>query len=206
MPEDTLQCFNFDIDAIVTPIDADILRTVLIQSNYDKEKLQFLYDGFTQGFRLGYEGPKDVQLTSNNLRFRVGNKYDLWHKIMLEVQAKRLCGPYESIDQIPFPGDGSATGWIQAPCGLVAKANNKTRLINHHSYPYGSSLNDGIPDECSRVTYQDLQDAIKITLDILDKNPQAEVHYSKLDGKNALEFYLSILMIGVGRCSRLRTH
>lgn len=57
----------------------------------------------------------DRKITSNNLHFRVGNKFDLWHKIMLEVGAKRYCGPYNSIEEIPFPGDGLATGWIQSP-------------------------------------------------------------------------------------------
>lgn len=102
---------------------------------------------------------------------------------MDEVQARRYAGPYDSIDQIPFPGDD--TGFIQAPCGLVSKSNNRTRLINHHSYPPGRSLNDGIDDEHSKVTYQDFQDAIKLSLKLQKENPGQQVCYSKLDGKNA---------------------
>lgn len=184
-PEDTLQFSNFDIDAIVTPINVTQLCLLLEQSQYDKAKTEFLCDGFENGFKVGYNGPKDVRLTSNNLKFRVGDKFDLWHKIMLEVQAKRYAGPYDTIEEIPFPGDGSATGWIQAPCGLVEKAGGKTRMINHHSYPPGSSFNDGIDDDHAKVIYQDLQDAVKITLQIIKEHPDADIHYSKLDGKNA---------------------
>lgn len=184
-PEQTLQLHNYDIDAIVTPIKVNELRRLLQQTGYDIAKTQFLCDGFTNGFKVGYNGPKDVRITSNNLQFRVGNKFDLWHKVMLEVQSKRYAGPYEAIEQIPFPGDGSATGWIQAPCGLVDKAGGKTRLINHHSYPPGCSFNDGIDDDHAKVAYQDLQDAVKISLQILKEDPKADIHYSKLDGKNA---------------------
>lgn len=181
----TLQYSNFDLAAIVTPIDPEALLSLLQETNYDQQKTQFLYEGFKYGFRLGYQGPLDRRITSSNLRFRVGDKFDLWNKIMLEVKAKRYSGPYKSIEEIPFPGDGSATGWIQSPCGLVEKAGNKTRLINHHSFPPGQSLNDGIDDDHSKVTYQDLQDAVRISLEILKVNPQANIHYSKLDRKNA---------------------
>lgn len=184
-PEETLQLSNYDIDAVVTPIDVNALERLLTLSNYDKEKTKFLVDGFTQGFRLGYDGPKDVKICLNNLRFRVGNKFDLWDKIMKEVGEKRYAGPYNSIEEIPFPGDGAATGWIQSPCGLVEKSGNRTRLINHHSYPPGRSLNDGIDDDHSKVVYQDFQDAIKITMDLLNEDPEVEIFYSKLDGKNA---------------------
>lgn len=70
-------------------------------------------------------------------------------------------------------------------CGLVEKANNKARLINHLSLPPGQSLNDGIHDDYSKVMYQDLQDAVKISLRLLEEKPDAQIIYSKLDGKNA---------------------
>lgn len=161
------------------------LRELLEATGYDQEETDLLCEGFTNGFRIGYAGPGDVKIQSNNLRFAVGNKFDLWNKIMLEVRARRYAGPYDSIESIPFPGDGTATGWIQSPCGLVPKSGGRTRLINHHSFPPGRSLNDGIPDEHAKVTYQDLQDAIKITLQILKRDPEAQIHYSKLDGKDA---------------------
>lgn len=184
-PEETLQLSNFDINAIVTPIRIQILENLLISTNYDPNETQFLVDGFTNGFKLGYSGSKHVRITANNLKFRVGDKFDLWHKIMTEVAAKRYAGPYDDISQIPFPEDGESTGWIQSPCGLVAKSNNRTRLINHHSFPPGASLNDGIDDEHSKVTYQDFQKAIQISLQLQAQDPSAQVCYSKLDGKNA---------------------
>ena len=38
------------------------------------------------------------------------------------------------------------------------------RLIHHLSFPAGSSINDGIPTECSRVTYASVDDAISMIL------------------------------------------
>lgn len=46
-----------------------MLERLLKQSDYDPDKTEFLIDGFTNGFKLGYNGPKDVRITSNNLRF-----------------------------------------------------------------------------------------------------------------------------------------
>lgn len=182
-PSETKQLSNYDIDKVVTPIDVDQLQKLLLETNYDRSKTQFLVEGFRDGFRLGYNGPRDIQLTANNLRFRVGDKFDLWNKIMTEVEAKRYAGPYESIQSIQFPGND--TGWIQSPCGLVAKSNNRTRLINHHSYPPGSSLNDGIDDAHAKVTYQDFQDAIRLSIKLQKANPGGQLYYTKSDGKNA---------------------
>ena len=44
-------------------------------------------DGFKHGFDLHYEGPTCRCDTARNLPFRVGDKYDLWEKVMKEVKA-----------------------------------------------------------------------------------------------------------------------
>lgn len=153
-----------------------------MQSEYDPHETSFLVSGFTRGFKLGYQGPRDIKRNSRNLRFRVGDKYDLWDKIMTEVEAKHYCGPYDSPEQI-FPD-----GYSVNPCGLVPKSGNRTRLINHYSYPHKESINDYIPDDYSKVTYQDFQDAIRIALSILDSVSDSEsvdLHLTRTDAKNA---------------------
>ena len=79
---------NFDLTSIETPIKADQLTSLLMESNYDAKKSQFLIEGFTKGFDLGYTGPKIRQDSAKNLPFNVGNKFILWDKIMKEVKIK----------------------------------------------------------------------------------------------------------------------
>ena len=47
---------NLDLDNLITPVDADRLEQILLESNYNKSKTQFLVDGFRNGFTLGYQG------------------------------------------------------------------------------------------------------------------------------------------------------
>ena len=148
---------NFDLENVVTPVNVEALRKLLHDTNYDKHKIEFLVDGFTNGFSLEYDGPEDVQLMSENLKLRgVGNKTILWNKVMKEVAAKRYAGPFE---QIPFDN------YIQSPIGLVPKDwGRDVRLIFHLSYPRGknSSVNANTPKEKSAVSYPDFSEAIQL--------------------------------------------
>ena len=85
---------------------------MLIESNYDSTETNFLIEGFSTGFDIGYEGPEIRQDTSKNIPFTVGDKYILWDKIMKEVKAGKYAGPF---DIIPFDN------YIQSPIGLVPK-------------------------------------------------------------------------------------
>lgn len=167
---------------MVTPIDVEVLSALLRESDYDPAETKFLIQGFTNGFKLGYQGPRNFKRDSHNLCFRVGNKFDLWDKIMTEVAAHRYAGPYDTLDEI-FENCYSVN-----PCGLVPKSNNRTRLINHYSFPPGNSVNDYIPDDYSKVVYQDFQDAIKIALNLIDSagdDDEVDLHFSRTDAKNA---------------------
>ena len=77
---------NEDLQNVVTPIKVEKLVELLRQSNYDAKEISFLEDGFTNGFDIGYEGPQRRQSISNNIPFTVGNKMDLWDKLMKEVK------------------------------------------------------------------------------------------------------------------------
>lgn len=173
---------NYALYEVVTPINTNRLENLLKESGYDPVDTKFLIDGFTHGFRLGYEGPRNIKRDSRNLRFRVGDKFDLWDKVMTEVAAHRYAGPYNSPDEI-FPDSYSVN-----PCGLVPKSGNRTRLINHFSYPHGESINDYIPDCYSKVTYQDFQDAISIALQLLQEQTEGnaiDLHFARTDAQNA---------------------
>ena len=86
-----------DIENICTPIKAGVLSDLLRASHYDKEKTDFLVKGFTEGFSIHYEGPRDRKSYSNNLKLTVGSHLDLWNKVMTEVSLGRFGGPFETV-------------------------------------------------------------------------------------------------------------
>ena len=77
---------NFDLDEIVTPVNADILEQLLIETKYNINKTNKLVNGFRNGFEIGYRGKRDVCMQANNLKITVGSKVELWNKVMKEVK------------------------------------------------------------------------------------------------------------------------
>ena len=138
----------------------DKLKELLTITNYDVEETNFLIDGFTDGFDICYTGPEDVKQESNNLKFTIGDKTELWNKVMKEVKEGRYAGPF---NKPPFDT------YIQSPIGLVPKdKGKKTRLIFHLSHPRdstkGISVNAHIPKSICRVTYKKLDDAVRLCI------------------------------------------
>ena len=113
-----------DLINITTPVSADKLEQLCIKSNFCPREMKFLVHGLRQGFSIQYQGPTLCKDTSKNLLFRIGDKFDMWQKIMDEVKVGRYAGPYESP---PF------ANFVQSPIGLVPKANGKMCLIFHLS-------------------------------------------------------------------------
>ena len=155
---------NFDLQNVVTPVDPDVLERLLIESNYDADETTALVHGFRNGFSLEYCGPRDEIHESENLKLTVGDKTELWNKIMKEVKAKRYAGPYK---RPPFKF------YKQSPLGLVPKDNGAaTRLIFHLSHPRKLpkgrtepiSINGNTPEVMTSVSYPDLETAVRICL------------------------------------------
>ena len=119
---------NFDLDNMVTPVDANKFDNLLRIANYDRKKCEFLHKGFTSGFSLGYNNQNPVQIKSQNLKLRVGHEIEVWNKVMKEIKLLRYAGPFS---EIPFKED-----YIQSLIGLVPKDGGKdTRLMFHLLYP-----------------------------------------------------------------------
>ena len=75
-------------------------------------------------------------------------------KLGQELAPNRLAGPFKSP---PFQS------FCVSPLGLVPKkAPGEFRLIHHLSYLKGSSINDGIAEENTRVHYATVSDAIRL--------------------------------------------
>ena len=108
-----LQFENFDLETVITPVNLPELRRLLHESEYNSAETEFLLKGFSEGFELGYQGPVDRTNYSRNIPFTVGNKVELWNKIMKEVQARRYAGPFVNP---PFDDH-----FVQSPIGLVPK-------------------------------------------------------------------------------------
>ena len=151
---------NFDLENIMTPVDVDKLHYWLKKTNYDPQESDYLVDGFINGFDLGYRGPEVIQQKSQNLKFTIGDKLELWNKVMKEVKEKRYAGPFR---EIPFEN------YIQSPIGLVPKdGGQKTRLIFHLSHPRnrkrGFSVNGNTPETLTKVKYKDFDAAVKLCI------------------------------------------
>ena len=161
--KEVLYYTNFDLQNLVTPVNADVLERLLLQSNYDRKKSAKIVKGFRTGFSLGYRGPKCVKLTAPNLKLNVGDETDLWNKVMKEVKLRRYAGPFP-FETPPFKY------FIQSPIGLVPKdGGTDTRLIFHLSYPKtvagngkSTSVNTNIPEKFCKVKYPDFEEAIKL--------------------------------------------
>ena len=158
-----LNFHNNDLENIVTPIKVEQYKELLEHYNYDKQKTEYLVEGFTNGFDFGYEGPTQRRDTAENIPFSVGDRTEMWNKIMKEVQLKRFAGPFEDVPYDTF---------IQSPVGLVPKAGNKTRLIFHLSYDFNTGnklFNFHTREELKTVKYRDLDYVIKTCLRILPR-------------------------------------
>ena len=149
---------------------------MLNQSGYVEEETWFLVDGLTNGFDLEYHGPENRQDSSSNIPFMIGDKYEMWLKIMKEVSLGCYAGPFE---EIPYKW------YVQSPIGLVPKAGNKTRLIFHLSFNFKSgfsSVNAYTPKDKCTVKYHDLDEAIRKSLMLLESlKSSGVIWYGKTD-------------------------
>ena len=167
---------------MVTPVHVEVLQHLLKESNYDEEGTKFLIEGFTHGFDIGYEGTEIRTDTVKNIPFRkgVGDKFELWEKIMKETKLGRYAGPFK---EIPYEN------YMQSLIGLVPKAGNQIRLIFHLSYQFKSdlgSLNENTPKEKCSVKYHDLDYAVRTSFICRNsRNYSGKLYYAKTDLKSA---------------------
>ncbi len=147
-----------------TPINVD--RLVLFLQGYNVLLVQFLVSGFSEGFPLHYMGTRK-SFISKNLVSALNNPLAVDAKISKELAASRLAGPYVSA---PFKE------FRVSPLGIVPKKTpGEFRLIHHLSYPQGVSVNDGIAEEHSSVSYSTIDDAIKLIKQLI----RSRVSFSK---------------------------
>ena len=139
--EQKLQQTN-DTQGPVTPINYRTLQILL--EGYDRDKADMLKRGFRYGFKLGYNGQRNFH-TSPNLQSASQHPNIVEQKLAKEIAQNRIAGPFR---EIPYPN-------LQiSPIGVVPKKEEgQFRLIHHLYYPFGSSVNDFIPEEIKQVHY-----------------------------------------------------
>ena len=135
----------------VTPVKIDQFAKWI--HGYEFEN--YLLTGLQEGFRIGYEGPRSFR-DCTNLKSCREHPLVISDKIANEQALGRIQGPF---DRPPFPN-------IQcSPIGVVPKKKlGEFRLIQHLSYPEGSSINDFICEELSTVKYSNFDDAVAMVL------------------------------------------
>ena len=132
-----------------TPVSSAKLAEVL--EGYDSNIKNFLLQGFREGFHLNYEGER-VSVRAPNLKSALENPGEVRKKISKEISAGRIAGPF---NDPPFEL------FRCSPIGLQPKKDGGFRMIQHLSWPHGSSVNDGIPEEFSTVQYHTVALAIQ---------------------------------------------
>ena len=151
---------DLNLNDIVTPVNAALLKSYLTEANYPQSEIDFLYSGFMAGFTIGYQGPIDRANLSKNIPFKagIGDEIELWNKIMIEVEANRVACPFT--DGVPY------INFMQSPIGLVPKHSDKTRMIFHLSYNFSEkscdkSLNHFTPKHMCMTKYNNLDYAVQ---------------------------------------------
>ena len=84
-----------------------------MESQYPKNKMDYLIEGPTNGFDIGYRDPQNRKDFFENMPLHVRNETKLWNKVIKEVGEDRYASPF---DQFPLQH------FIQSPIGLVPKA------------------------------------------------------------------------------------
>jgi hypothetical protein len=138
-------------DLARTPIKKTVLKERL-QLYPDRDDANFLLDGFCSGFKLNYCGPR-IPVLSDNLTSARQNKSILSEKLFEEKYLGRIIGP--------FPSPPISNLRIN-PVGLIPKNSGGWRLITNLSHPTGSSVNEFISPEYSKVQYSQFDNAINM--------------------------------------------
>ena len=133
-----------------TPIKVNRLAELL--EGYDSIKTQYLIEGFSSGFELGFEGIRVPHFSKNSDSSNKNSKI-VQDKLEKEIALGRIAGPFKSP---PFKN------FQISPLAVIPKRSpGEFRLIHNLSAPLGDSVNSGIPQELSSVKYQKLEDAIQ---------------------------------------------
>ena len=112
-------------------------------------KVQYLLEGFTNGFDIGYTG-KCFPVCTKNLLSALHNPGSVSEAISKELSRGHIAGPFASP---PFPDLHCS------PLGCVSKKDGSYRLIIDLSSPPDRSVNEHVPKYLLLVVFAKFNDA-----------------------------------------------
>ena len=116
-----------------SPINLDTLKQWLTAYPKQADK-ELLWDGFSNGFRIPYTGPRASRFACNHKSAIILSSV-VQDKLEQEIARGRVAGPFQ---HTPIPNP------IVSPLGLVPKENDEYKLIFDLSFPINNSINSGI--------------------------------------------------------------
>ena len=129
-----------------TPINVDALSHLLKLSNYDHLLSDELVHGFRCGFRVPFDGvlPSSPVHNHSSVLNDVSTVDDM---LSHEISLGRIAGPFS---EVPLPD------FVLSHLRLVPKKDSLSfRLFHNLSFPWGNSVNSGIPRQFCTVAYED---------------------------------------------------
>ena len=124
---------------------------------YEEESTKFLCEGLSEGFKIPHRPFKFVTQARNHPS-ALANPQAIDKILQNELSLGRIAGPFEYPPYQEFH---------LSPLGLVPKPNGtEFRIIHDLSFPFAASLNFAIPEECKTVSYDNLETAINIILEL----------------------------------------
>ena len=141
-------------EQVCTPVNVQAFGELL----HGFEKREYLVKGFTEGFRIHYEGGDDSFEIQNSKSTNLCPQ-SVDRKKEEEVNAGRIKGPFKTP---PFHN------FKCSPIALREKSTPGTyRLLHNLSAPYDSrSVNFSIPSQYTTVQYATLKDAISLVQEV----------------------------------------
>ena len=138
-------------NGIITPVSIDNFSLAL-EGHPDQELCNYLINGLTNGFDIGYHGPHSPSLPKN-LRSALEHEEAVTKAICKELHRKHTSGPFQ---EPPIPNLHCS------PLGSREKKDGTRRLIMDLSQPLGESVNEGIPKEDFLVKYASFDQATEL--------------------------------------------
>ena len=138
----------------VSPLQFDLFATEL-RRHPDKAKVNFVLQGISQGFRLGFEKPVRLKLARRNKVSAYQHADIIDAYLANEVDLGRVAGPFVS---------PPVRNLHISSFGVIPKKSQpgKWRLIVDLSSPEGHSVNDGIDPVAWHLQYIKVDDIIKM--------------------------------------------
>lgn len=150
----------------------------MLKDHPDVELAQYLLAGITEGFRIGFDHTHTCVSAKSNLLSAEQNPEVVRAYLQEEVDLGRVIGP--------LPKE-SSHGIHISPFGVIPKSGKpgKWRLIVDMSSPRGQSINNGISEELSSLSYISVDDVARVVA-LLGRNTLL----AKVDIKSAYRMVL----------------